>query len=152
MAQSQMFALQARLQWDSQNPCFKRPVWQCMSVNSTKETERGEDPGGSLASQSSWIGELQVQWETLSQEIRWQVLQEGTGIKLWCVCVCVCVYAEMYTHILYNSLYESPSSKMKVWLTPINNAPKYIKSVLFKITVVKGKLSLHFYFISLLLW
>lgn len=63
---------------------------------------------GLLVSQSSWISELQAQWETLSQQVMWKAIKEGIAEPLasTCLCVHVCAHPWICTHTHTQGLNE----------------------------------------------
>lgn len=87
--------------------------------------ERGKDGWSSLGSQPSPTDELQVSWETLSQTIRWRVM-EGDS-KCWCLAfstyvstyhTCAhtheCGHIPTTPHTIAYDLFSNAHSKMRV--------------------------------------
>jgi hypothetical protein len=73
---------------------------------------RQEDPWELAVSQSTWISELQVQWETLSQKIRWRAAEDDTWHHplapphTWTHAYThTHIYTHVYTHTHTSTLY-----------------------------------------------
>lgn len=63
----------------SPSPMYLETWSQDTFVILVLERQRQSHAWGLLASKSSLIGELQVQWETLSQNIKWKEIEEDKG-------------------------------------------------------------------------
>lgn len=66
----------------------------CIYSPGTGRVETGGSQGCSLAIQSSWNGELQVHWETLSRKIRWRVMEHDMSL-----CLHVCMHTQTHTYL-----------------------------------------------------
>lgn len=78
--------------------------WQNTFVISVLGRWGQEGIGSSLAGQPSWIGGLQVQWESLSQKkkLEWRVIEEYSWhwpLTYACTHTCTHTFTNMYMHI-----------------------------------------------------
>lgn len=106
------------LSWDPQHP-HKKPEVACMPASQAWERKkRQEGYLGLLASSIAKNCELQIRWETLSQD-GWRVTVQDTNVFLsslctyvaMCTCVCMGTHANTIAKkVLFFSMLESPSS------------------------------------------
>lgn len=95
---------------------LKGRVWLC--VRTALEDEISMSPG-ETDQQPSWAGELQVQWETSSQLVRWRLIEEepiSVSNLHTNVCTCARALTHTHTHTLWRHRKHSHTHKeMFVW-------------------------------------